>query len=889
MPKGEESSTPAPWSPAFPTPLPLALLYTILALALTYFFLRSQQNLNSAMTPQPAKKTAMIPQSAPPAKAPDPAKQDGPFKDRSKRHVSAMIKFLPEDEQQKKAEEVARGFKKMFADQAKWGPVMERMRKIVNEDDLRVVEKKKPEELGSGEEEKPVAPETVEKPSMKDMANLETPVAGETQRRSWLEMPKDVNEVPSAISTFEEGDITAVETRIAQLRVKKSMFMSTEQVPVANEKAAKDDTADTAKVEVPPTSEPRFRPNRRRPERLMATDEIPFATKTFNRSQTADVPTLPVESPLRSAKSMSLLAQNRALSTTRENWAVITSGPATPLSPTPTGNAFAIGGFWEALTPKTPAIPVLVTPVTAIPHSPYSPVVPRDPEARDAYNKVKREVEAMARTICAARMSAHTTISNSNDIPDSLLKPKDLLKAAQIIVKHRQVKLKSVIDPGLPGRLCTLAAEETQITRQHSIKDIPELLDTDEWLHIDETTFESTTIYDSQRDAMRMHQKRRKSKDLKMSDAAIHLAWAVRILEDAERVVANDDTSSTLSDEDKGYEYNNCIRSIKSEVSSSSDLASMTESLLSSGGTGMESFPSLSRETTWMSQSQRSSTSPRKSYGMSMRSQENSRGQSPSPEKPQRTSTSPRKPPGFPLRSRENSYSTTPCPDKRTSTAGLSRTTTLIKEEDEDESAPLTPEEKSFRHMGASHTDLNDWAQQLKDMEERQKTKMAVFAKFPALRDHPALQDPAALEDHPAFRFAPRDRSETVDETDSWRRSSASQHEREHSTSSTRNDVSPTRRLAAIVPLTPSEPESPAMPTRIPPPPPGYKYAPNPTGNASLHNSVRRKQHVRSKSSLARADELELEWREELRKMEMREKERQEEEMGMRRGRGGVE
>jgi hypothetical protein len=501
----------------------------------------------------------------------------------------------------------------------------------------------------------------------------------------------------------------------------------------------------------------------------------------------------------------------------------------------------------------------------------------------------------MARTICAARMSAHTTISNSNDIPDSLLKPKDLLKAAQIIVKHRQVKLKSVIDPGLPGRLRTLAAEETQITRQHSIKDIPELLDTDEWLQVDENTFESTTIYDSQRDAMRMHQKRRKSKDLKMSDAAIHLAWAVRILEDAERVVANDDTSSTLSDEDKGYEYNNCIRSIKSEVSSSSDLASMTDvSLRSSGGTGMESFPSLSRETTWMSQSQRSSTSPRKSYGASMRSRENSYGQSPSPEK--RSSTSPRKPPGFPLRSRENSYSTTPCPDKRTSAAGLSRTTTLIKEEDEDESAPLTPEEKSFRHMGASHTDLSDWAQQLKDMKERQKTKMAVFAKFPALRDHPALQGPPALEDHPAFRSAPRDRSETVDSTDSWRCASASQHEREHSISSTRNDISPTRNPAAIVPLNSSEPESPAMPTRIPPPPPGFKYAPNPTANAalnnnrgSLHNSVRRKQHVRSKSSLARADELELEWREELRRMEVREKERQEEEMGMRRGRGGVE
>jgi hypothetical protein len=42
------------------------------------------------------------------------------------------------------------------------------------------------------------------------------------------------------------------------------------------------------------------------------------------------------------------------------------------------GNAFAGGGFWEQLTPKTPAPQ---TPVTAIPRSPYLPIVPHDQDA----------------------------------------------------------------------------------------------------------------------------------------------------------------------------------------------------------------------------------------------------------------------------------------------------------------------------------------------------------------------------------------------------------------------------------------------------------------------------------------------------------------------------
>jgi hypothetical protein len=849
MKTSSEDPPNAPWSRAFSYSLPSTVICAILTAALAFNLLVFVNRLNSAMAPQPAKKIAMIPQhanSAMPAQ-----QQDGPFRDRSKRHVSAMLKFLPEPEQQTKADEVAMGFKKLFADEEKWGPIMARMKKIAEEDHLKVV-KKRPERLVGIEE-----------------------VDAEYEKGA-----KDKTE-----------DVQSPPADAPKLRSAKSMLVSTEQEPHASSAVPASTTVET---ETPPDGDAQRRSRRCRPVQIMSTDEISVATKTVIRSSTAGAEKSPTGAPpLRSAKSMSTLARDRALSTPRENWAVIPRGPATPLSPIPTGNAFAGGGFWEALTPKTPKTPAPVTPITAIPRSPFSPVVPSDPEARDAYNKVKKEVEALARTICASRMSAHTTINNSNDIPNNLLKPKDVLKAAELTVHHRRIKLKTAIDAGLPGKLRTLAAEEAQIIRQLSIKDIPDLIDIDSWLQVDEKTLELSTILDAQRERMHMHQTRRKSKDLKVSNAAVELAWATRILEDAEHIVANDDGDSIISDEDKGYDYTNFMRSIKSEASSSSDIASMMSggrsytdlSLRSSGGTNMESFPSLSSETTWMSQSQRSSTSPRKPYGMTMRSRENSYGQNTSPERPQRSSTSPRKTIGLLLR---ESYDSTPCPDKHTSAASMSRTTTLIKEEDEKEDLPspqLSPEEKSFRRMGASHTELNNWATQLKELEERQKNKTVLHARQPALQDHPALRSDS------------RDRPGTVDSTDSWKCADAALHERAHSASSTRNDVSPSRRPPAAIPLPPSRPVSSFMPAnlgppppRLPPPPPGYKYAPFPNGNASmqnragsLHISVRHKQHVRSKSSLARADELEKEWRKELRMMESRERGRQEEEMEERR------
>jgi hypothetical protein len=673
---------------------------------------------------------------------------------------------------------------------------------------------------------------------------------------------------------------------------------------------------------------------RRRPPQLATSRSAPPVV--------AEVGTPPAGiAPLRSASSMMPLGRSRAPSTPRERWDVTSRGPATPLSPTPTGNAFAEGGFWEQLTPKTPAPQ---TPVTAVARSPFSPVVPQDHEARAAYTRVKREVEAMARTVCASRLSTQSTITSSDYIPNSLLKPRDILKGAELTLQYRQVKLQTAIESRLPQILRNLAVEEAQIIRQHSVKDLFELLDLDMWLQVDLQTLAFTTLLDAQRELIHMHRNRRKSKLLKLPDEAIRQAWATRILEDAEHVVeATGDGDSTNSNEDKGYDYNNFLRSIKSEVSSSSDLASMstsrscTDLSLRSSGTNMDDMPALSRQMTLASQ--RSSTSPRKLHDLPLRS----------PGKSQSNSPSPRKPYNLPLRSPAKPHSNSPSPKKHNSSTprsrGLSLTTTFIKEESEEDeipsSPPLSPEEKAFRHLGASTTDLNQWAEQLKDMEARHIANKNKFMSS------------LGRERHPAFRSAPRQRQGSVSSDDSWKCEDAARDERKNSTptiygthASSSEIRSPTflghKRSAGYaesIPLIPSSPtrsqstshtfsgnkrptgyadtiplpsspsslSSPSSPTpsqrtshtrsrhhALPPPPQGYRYA---TGSdASLHDSVRRSQHVRSKSSQARAGgKEEDEWKKELKRMESRERIRQEEveeelmkrSFGERRGVGG--
>ncbi|KAH7386703.1 hypothetical protein DE146DRAFT_179357 [Phaeosphaeria sp. MPI-PUGE-AT-0046c] len=561
-------------------------------------------------------------------------------------------------------------------------------------------------------------------------------------------------------------------------------------------------------------NEDQLRVVRRRPAPLKRNRPPGLETSASAPVKTPDVTTPPVGLPrYNSAQSLLSAGRNRAVSTPRERWDIMSRGPSTPLTPTPVGNAFAQGGFWEQLTPKTPAPP---TPVTVIPYSPISPVVPMDHEAREVYNDVKAQGEAIARSVCATRMSKISKISNSDDIPRSLLTSKDLLKGALIMLEYKQAPLKTIMNPNLPKMLKDLEDDEAKIIEQYSINDTLELLDLDNWLLVDEQARTLTTLLDAQRETLQMHRHRRKSSLLHLPEEAVQQAWATRILEDAQRAVeADGDNVSDDSDPDKGYNYNNFMRSIKHEYSSSSDCGSLA------GG------PSYTDLTTL-----RSSTSPKRPYG------------------------------SLSLRSRNNS----PSPEKRPSIAaanrGLSRITTNIEEEDEGEDTPsaqLSPEERAFRRKGALPSDLNSWAQQLKDMEERQMVN----------RDHVmGLQ-------HSAFRTNLLNRRGSAGSNESWTCEEAMRHEHESSRMITAHPPSPSTSQPAAPQST-----SPLLDFRYSiPMPPGFRYAAN--RNALPSEVPRRRPHVRGRGSGVRAEKdqnKESEWEEELVRMESRERDRQVEE-----------
>lgn len=634
---------------------------------------------------------------------------------------------------------------------------------------------------------------------------------------------------------------------------------------------------------------------------------------------------------IKSTSSIISTGGSRTPSTPRKRCDVTSCDPGTPLSPSTPGNAFAAGGFWEQLTPKTP---VPQTTLPAMPASPYSPIVPRDHEARTAYKQVKDEVDAMARTICADRWSAYSSITDSNDIPKCLVRSKDVLRAAEMTLEYRQVDLKTAIEPQLPELLEHLANQESEILRAHAVKDIFELLDLDMWLQIDEETLVFTTLLDAQRDLIRMHRDRRRSNFIKVTDSAIQQAWATRILEDAEHMdEADGDNSSTHSD-DKDYGYNNFLRSIKGATSSTSDLASMSDCQSSTNLASLRSSSSLqlSRETTLESQqssnspvkspngppSLRNSASPQKSHGAlvqastsperpshasMLRSRENSLSQSPSVGK----LTYARQ-----LHSQKSTRSQNPSPEKAQNLAFQSPQATLynspstkertlpsriITYKREVEPTPLSPEERAFRRMGASHTDLNIWAEDIKKMEERRDANLAAqhVTSRSAVHESVVSREQENPEDGPRQVALERiNNASTPTRQDiPLRRSNAArlprrmpQKQQPFTNDLAFRQASRTAQFPQHIPwLSPSSPPpaSPTSPPPLPPLPPSTKYAIS--SQASLHDSVRRKQHVRSKSTISHEKMEEEEWNAELKRMEDREMVRQEQEEAWRGGR----
>jgi hypothetical protein len=272
--------------------------------------------------------------------------------------------------------------------------------------------------------------------------------------------------------------------------------------------------------------------------------------------------------------------------TPRPRWDVVTPGPVTPLSATPgskKGNAFAEGGFWANLTPKTPviAVPIPATPISAVPIEPWIPAVPTDPEAKAVYDEVHEEVRTLSLKLCASRLTLTSSTTSEYDlIHPSMVKPKDELLAAEFTLESCQLNLSQHIDPSLPEKVEKFADEEAASLRTYSIPTADGLRDIDTWLNFDEKTGDLTTILEAQRDMLRMKRDRRKNESLRLTDQAVRLAWATKVVED-KKYTAEGASSDSDSEEDEGYDYSNFVRSIRSVSSRESlDDRSSTSTLL---------------------------------------------------------------------------------------------------------------------------------------------------------------------------------------------------------------------------------------------------------------------------------------------------------------------
>jgi hypothetical protein len=508
--------------------------------------------------------------------------------------------------------------------------------------------------------------------------------------------------------------------------------------------------------------------------RFLSSRRLHPSLTTSASALSSDTDTTPISLPRHSTYP--------APSTPRERWDVLhRRGPVTPLSPSPMGNAFADGGFWFELSPKTP---VPQTPDSAILTTACSPVIPEDAEARAAYDVIKAEVDAMARTVCARRMS----IRDSGAIPQTLIRARDVLRGAQIVTAFRQVDVGRVVDAHLPRKLQAYADEEARIYAQYTLHD---LKDIDAWLSVDEDGALSTVL-DARRELVGMHRNRRKSRDLRVAEKGLLLAWAVRVLEDVERAVElEDDGESDDSDETRGYDYGNFLRSLRGE---SSDVASLMTGARSSATESL----TLSRESTFASQSQRSSTSPTKPQ----------RG-STSPARSRRSSTSPTKHTGLTFRT-----------NLPTTTEPRHSLTVSIPSNDSAIVAPEpSPHDKAQRRMGAHHAELDAWAAQLRTMQDPQTSDKDGVVSVYAGGVHPALRG--------------RQRGDTANETGDADAVTVMKDDEER----------------------PKLPKGfKYAPTPTSPPPSQIPVSGAPVGD-TLHDARRRRRHVRSRSSVQRKEE----------------------------------
>ena len=383
--------------------------------------------------------------------------------------------------------------------------------------------------------------------------------------------------------------------------------------------------------------------------------------------------------------SLPSASTNATITPRQYRWDIVTSSPATPLTPMLLGNSFSSGGFWSVSTqPQQSESPVE--------SGPEPLTEPKDAEAREVYIRLKRDIDGLARKYCLARFRMDTS-GKEDFIPECMVKPRDTEEAAKVILEECKVDMSDAIITDLPERLRRWALDETQLRSQLCIKDMRELAEQNDWMN-DETlaaiptvlekkdyrlpsTSHAVSILDEQKEALRRFRIQR-DLELMMEDSARDSAWAVRMLEDAEHVVATDVDVWSNDSGDDGYDYSNFLRSIKSEMStseSSGALSRMVEEVEEVSNSGRVSFrfPSLP------------STSPsRSSSCYSQQSDFNSTNDS------------------------SRSTSTRRRLDLHVVTDRIRKASTTSE---------VSPEDKEFRHRGPGLADLSYWAEELKRMD----------------------------------------------------------------------------------------------------------------------------------------------------------------------------
>ncbi|OAL50960.1 hypothetical protein IQ07DRAFT_679293, partial [Pyrenochaeta sp. DS3sAY3a] len=228
----------------------------------------------------------------------------------------------------------------------------------------------------------------------------------------------------------------------------------------------------------------------------------------------------------------------------RARWDELEKGCITPLTPTPSGNMFAGGGFWEGDLREESGIDQDYTGygngiadydeeieeqdeddedqdtnnrqsrtsafLTATPHPSHAqdhdhprPPPPIIPITNPLYTSLRRTIHARALTLCATRLNIAPSPHARAHI-HSQLTLADMITAARAVLELKNAAVaadtSAVIDVNLLEKLETAARYEARLMQEFAIPQHVDLRDTDAWLNVGGVG--ALTVLDAQREAV---------------------------------------------------------------------------------------------------------------------------------------------------------------------------------------------------------------------------------------------------------------------------------------------------------------------------------------------------------------------------------------------------